>query len=194
MHQLRDIDHWFIAFVLPHEDAFALKARRLVHDQDDADDLLQEVYARLIASTEWNSIANPKSYVMRMLHNLAVERIRRARIVQFDQMAQINAAEPADEAPDAFQVVAAREHMGRVMRAIAELPLRNREVVTLRRIENHSPRAIAQMLGVSLSTLEKRLARGMALLSKSLDPDFAPRERSSDVDNGDSNVERRQVS
>jgi RNA polymerase sigma-70 factor (ECF subfamily) len=55
------------------------------------------------------------------------------------------------------------------MSAISQLPPQCRKVVIMRRIDELRPRDIAQKLGISLSTVEKHLARGMVLLADYLD-------------------------
>ena len=168
---LRPIDLWFIAQVLPHEAHFLAAARRLTGDPEVARDLVQEAFARLFTVDGWSAITAPRGYVMRMIRNMAIERLRRARIVRFEQLTAIEAFDVADDAPSAFRVRAARDEMRRVEAAVLTLPERCRDVVTLRRFEDHAPRDIARQLGVSLSTLEKRLARGLHLLALALRPE-----------------------
>lgn len=167
---LRPIDLWFIAQVLPHEAHFLAAARRLTGDTEVARDLVQEAFTRLFTIDGWSAIEAPRGYVMRMIRNMAIERLRRARVVRFDQLTAIEAFDVADEAPSAFRVAAARDEMRRVEAAMLTLPERCRTVLTLRRFEDHTPRDIARQLGVSLSTLEKRLARGLHLLALALRP------------------------
>ncbi len=83
----------------------------------------------------------------------------------------------ADDAPDPFREVAGRREMKRLMDAVQSLPERCRTVVLRRRLGEETPREIAESTGQSLSTLEKRLARGMQLLAAALSFDAEPAAR-----------------
>ncbi|RRN65148.1 RNA polymerase sigma factor [Caulobacter sp. 602-1] len=171
MSYLRDQDRWFIEEVLPHEPAYLAHARRLCGDADDAADLVQDAYAKLFGLETWRDLASPKAYTLAMIRNLAIQKMRRARVVSIRQIAGLDAADLADETPNAQSQTIAREQLRRLLKAVERLPDRCRQVVVMRRFEELSPQEIARRLGLSLSTLEKRLARGMFLLSQAMDAD-----------------------
>lgn len=181
MSALRPIDRWLLDEVLPHEGRYLAIARRLTHDSEEAADLVQEALVRLLGIDGWPAIVNPPAYVVRMIHNIAIERVRRAKIVEFQQLSEIDAAEIRDDAPDAFRVAAGRDRLSRLNRAVELLPERCKTVFIRRRIRDQSPGEIASDLGISLSTFEKRLARALYLLAHALDPrDTAPDEGDAD--------------
>ena len=66
--------------------------------------------------------------------------------------------------PDPFEVTAMGETRDVVHRALAELPERNREVVTLHYISQYTQTEIASYLGVSVAAIKRRLREGRALL------------------------------
>lgn len=168
MSWLRPIDAWFASSVLPHESELLRQARRWALDDDEARDLLHEAYAQLLQLDRWDQIANPAAYTVRIMHNTALQRMRRARIVPMRQFAALEEAEHPDPAPDSFAIAAGRDELRRMMTAIDALPLSCRRVVLLRKFEELPPRAIAERLGLSLSTVEKHLSRGILLLSRAL--------------------------
>lgn len=165
---LRDIDRWFIDEVLPHEARYLALARRLTGSRDQAADLVHDAYARLFRDDAWRSIDHPPAYVLRMVRNLGVQRLRRSKIVSFASVANIEELENAELAPDPFDRMVARHELRRLLNAIRELPARCRDVMVLRRFEELPPREVATRLGLSLSTMEKRLARGLYLLTKAM--------------------------
>ena len=165
MSHLRPIDLWFIAEVLPLEPLLLASARRLVDDADAARDLVQDAFAKVLSMEGWARIENPHAYLLRMMRNLSIENLRRLRVLRFEQLTLVDGFDVADESPDAFRVLSGREQMGRLNAALQTLPARCREVFVLQRFEEKSPREIAASLGISLSTLEKRLARAHYLLA-----------------------------
>lgn len=172
---IRPIDIWFADEVLPHEDRFFAAALRICGAREEAEDLVQEAFARLFTLDGWAAIDNPRAYVIRMLRHIAIERMRRQRIVDFRQLADADHLALADDMPDQHRIIAGRDGLRRVADLIAGLPERCRTVFVRRRIEGESSRAIAQDLGISLSTYEKRLARAIELLSRArLDAEAEP--------------------
>lgn len=162
---IRPIDIWFADEVFPYEGRFLAAAMRISNSREEAEDLVQEAFARLFTLEGWAKIDNPRAYVVRMLRHIAIERLRRQRIVDFRQLVDADHLTLADETPDQHRVASGRQALRRVSDMISSLPERCRTVFVRRRIEGESSRAIAQDLGISLSTYEKRLARAIELLS-----------------------------
>lgn len=166
---LRDVDRWFCQQVSPHEGLFLSRARRMVGDAETARDLVHDAYAKVLIGETWKSISHPKAYVLRIIYNLGLNLIRDARVVPMQQLAARETLLHADSTPDAFQTVAGRQAFDRLLDALEALPSQCRRVVVLRRIHEMAPRDIAQEMGLSLSTVEKHLAKGLALLADMLD-------------------------
>jgi RNA polymerase sigma factor (sigma-70 family) len=168
MPTLRPIDCWFLSHVLPYEARFLSAARRLLRDSHEAHDLVQEVFTRLFVLKGWAAIDNPRAYVLRMLKNLAIERIRRARIVEFQRLADVEAARLVDEGPDPFRTASAHEQLRRIWAVLDEMPPEYRSVLIQRRLDDEPISQIARRMNMSVSTLEKRLARAIYLLNVGL--------------------------
>lgn len=168
MQWLREIDRWFIDEVLPHASSYRAKAIRLI-GPDDADDLVQEAYARIMTRTGFLAIVNPKNFVLTVIQNLAVDRFRKARLVSIADVAVLEVQQIRDPAPDAFRQAADRAELERLLLLLESLPPQCRRVVTMRRLQGMAPAEIAETLNLSVSTVEKHLARGLALLTKGLE-------------------------
>ncbi|WP_039396681.1 RNA polymerase sigma factor [Novosphingobium sp. MBES04] len=165
---LREIDIWFGERVFIHNARHRAYALRLVREPGEAEDLVQEAYARLFALKDWKAIGDPQAFTMRIIHNLAAERFRRSEVVRLDQSALIQALDPADEQPAPDEIVAHRAELRRVAGTIETLPDRMREALVLRRIEGLPPRQVAEKMEISVSTVEKHLVKGFRLLLERL--------------------------
>lgn len=168
MSWLRPIDVWFGEHVFAHRAVHRAYALRLAGNPDDAEDLVQEAYARLFRLENWVTIANPHAFTMRIIHNEAVERFRRAGVVRIEQGAVLAAHDPADDTPGPDAVAAARSDLAEVARALAELPDRCGEALRLRRVEGLTPGEVADRMAISVSTVEKHVAKGLRLLHEML--------------------------
>lgn len=171
---LREVDQWFIDRVLPHERRYLALARRFSASADEAADLVQDAYARIMAAEGWRFIEAPPAYVLTMVRNLGVQRLRRARVVTMESLAGAESTRHVSDSPDPFDEASGRQRLRLALDALNALPPRCREVVTLRRLHDMPSREIARRLGLSLSTVEKRLARGMVLMAQAMGRAEAP--------------------
>lgn len=161
-------ERWFIDRVLPHAADYQRQARRWAPDAESVDDIVQEAYTRVIALSNWASLVVPKAYMMLTIRNIAIDRLRNARVIPFDRASDETLLRVADDAPNAFDQAASRRELDRVRRAVADLPPQCRCVIELRKFEDLAPREIAERLGISVSTVEKHLVKGMRLMMKTL--------------------------
>lgn len=166
---LRDVERWFGANLSPYERDFLGLARRLTGDIEAARDIVHDAYAKVLAGDTWSTLTHPRAYVMRIVYNLGLNKLRHARVVPMQQYGKTETVSYADLAPDAFETLSSRQEIQRLMDAIARLPPQCRKVITLRKIEEMRPGQIAERLGISLSMVEKHLARGLVLLAGYLD-------------------------
>lgn len=169
MSWLRDIDVWFADHVFAFHQQTRRYAMSLVRDADEAEELVQEAYARLFTLDDWVSIANPHAYTLRIIRNLAVERFRRADVVRLDQGAALQMLELPDDAPTPDQVAIDRAELGQVVQAMQDMSPRMREALYLRRIEGLRPGQVAERMNISVSTVETHLVKALRFLMRTVD-------------------------
>ncbi|WP_336966552.1 RNA polymerase sigma factor [Sphingobium aquiterrae] len=143
-------------------------ACHLLRNEEDAEEVVQEVYARLMALGDWQRIADPHAFAMRMIRHLAIDRFRRADVVRIDRAVVLHELDAADDRPLPDQIAIDREELRRVARAMEMLPQRCREALHLRRIDGLPPGRVAENMGIAVSTVEKHLVKGLRLLHEAL--------------------------
>jgi RNA polymerase sigma-70 factor (ECF subfamily) len=143
-----------------HLDRLYRAAWAMCGSREDAEDLVQETFARVLAKKR--TIASDQDalpYLMRVLRNTFVSSLRtRSRR---PKTAPLEDAEPRLAAPDAGSptaVLAARE----VFAAIAALPEDQRDVIAAVDVAGLSYAEAAETLGVPAGTIMSRLYRGRA--------------------------------
>lgn len=125
---------------------------------EDAEDAAQELWLKL-ADVPADTIANPIAYLFRMAANLASDRRRSAMSGTARDMAWLELQPGAAELPNAERVLLAREHLKNVDAILMVMPERMRTAFRMFRIEGHSQKAIAEVIGISVSGVEKLLQR-----------------------------------
>ncbi len=168
MSWLRDVDRWVCAEVLPNQHAFQALARRMTGNAEVARDIVQDVYAEVLGGEGWRKAIDPKAFVMRIVYCRSVDWINRQKIVPIQAMPEYEGTAFADNGPDAFESLSGREELAAVLEILDALPTRCRQVVTMRRIEDLPPKEIARRLDITLTTVERHLARGLTMLAERL--------------------------
>ena len=162
------------------EEALALSdqvyrvARHLASSRDEADDLVQETYARAFRS--WRSFTpgtNLRAWLLRILTNLNIDRGRRTQRAPqttpleandyylYDKLAE------ADGGADEERVVE-RLSQDDIVSALSAVPHDFRDVIVLVDIGDFSYQDAAQILDIPIGTVMSRLHRGRRILKREL--------------------------
>ena len=163
-----DIVDWVSSNVLPFEAELRMRLGRVCRDADEIDDVVQEMYCRMLKLESVDQIREPKGYVLRMAKNILIDQFRHEAVVRIDAVANLEELELEDPAPCPERVALARAELKWVLGLISNLPDRCRQVFRARRIYGLSQSATAETLGLTENVVEKETMRGMALLSETI--------------------------
>jgi RNA polymerase sigma factor (sigma-70 family) len=174
---------WLAKDILVHERALRGYLSRFFKNVADIEDVVQETYARLLGLSDSAAVGvrNWHAFLFTSARNVALDRIRRARVVSLDTLAEMGGADVLDQTPTADEALNARQELALLLETIASLPDRCRKALTLRKLYGLSQREIANRLAITESTVEKHVAYGVRLCAERM---FAKRggARKADVD------------
>jgi RNA polymerase sigma-70 factor, ECF subfamily len=151
-------------------------ARRLTGSREEAEDLVQETYAR--AFRAWRSFepgTNLRAWLFRILTNLNIDRGRRIQRTPDQQPLEENdyflynrlEETTSDGTADERRVVE-RLSQNDAVAALAELPHDFRDVVLLVDLADFTYSDAAQILDIPIGTVMSRLHRGRRILKRAL--------------------------
>ena len=151
-------------------------ARHLVGSREEAEDLMQETYARAFRS--WRSFqpgTNLRAWLLRILTNLNIDRgRRRQRAPEMQPLEEgdyflYNKLEEASREPVSEQdAVVERLSQNDVVTALSEVPHDFRDVVVLVDIGDFTNADAAQILDIPIGTVMSRLHRGRRILKQAM--------------------------
>jgi len=136
--------------------------RRVVRSPSDAEDIVQNAFLRVWRAMELGLVRSPRAVLFKTARNLALNHLRGAR--HPDQAVPLAAdADPPHDGLSAEERIIFDEDLTACRRAFNSLPVRCRETLALRIVEELSYKEMSKRLGISVSTLEKHYIRGRRL-------------------------------
>jgi RNA polymerase sigma-70 factor (ECF subfamily) len=165
----------FVRDAVPYLDQLYSAALRYTRNPADADDLVQETYAKAYDKFhQFRPGTNLKAWLYRILTNSYINRYRKQQRrpdeVSADadpEFSLFDRITETIEAP-AEQQVLERLTDDEVRRAMADLPEQYRMAVYLADVEGFSYAEIAEIMGTPIGTVMSRLHRGRSRLQKAL--------------------------
>jgi RNA polymerase sigma-70 factor, ECF subfamily len=136
-------------------------ARSIIRDEHDAEDVTQQVFAKLMTSiAKYEQRDVPfAAWILRITHNLAIDHLRRMRTIPCEEVRATDVADSEDEN---------RQRVRSLSDALAGLPAEQRQVLVLRHVVGMAPGEIAERLGKSEGSIHGLHHRGRGALKAAL--------------------------
>ena len=137
--------------------------RGLGRSREDAEDLIQEAFLRLHVYCQTHEVRQKEAFLVRTVQNLAVDAHRRAHHELYvDEPVETLPLLDVRLTPD--EDAAVQERLDHVRTTLDSLSPRTREVFLMHRLDGHSSSQIAESFGISVSAVEKHIARAVLAL------------------------------
>lgn len=150
--------------ILPHEADLRHWLLRLGVKAHELDDIIQDVYCRLLRMERFDHIEDPRAYLFRSARNVLLEQVRRSKVVSIMTVQNLDELGVADQGPNPESAASSRAELTQVLGLISGLPERCRQVFELRKVHGLSQAETAKALRISENIVEKETARGLSLI------------------------------
>jgi RNA polymerase sigma-70 factor (ECF subfamily) len=144
--------------VLPSKNKLFRFALRFLGNEDDAKDIVQEVFIKVWNGREqMDQVQNWEAWCMRITKNLSLDRIRsmsRRQTEPIDKSFGVH-----HEAPSPHESTEIKESMQRIETFISSLPEKQRQVIHLRDVEGYSYNEICEILELDMNQVKVNLFR-----------------------------------
>lgn len=133
---------------------------------ETANDLLQDIFLRLVTLKSNEPIQNPRAFIYRIAANLATDYLRQKRM-----MVDVTAAECrdlVDEGAEPETIVFGQQQIGLCEQALSELSPLSLKILMMSRFEGYTHKQIADELGISVSWVEKNIMAALKQCKRAL--------------------------
>ncbi|MFF4543346.1 SigE family RNA polymerase sigma factor [Streptomyces sp. NPDC001435] len=155
-------DEEFQSFVIGRWPRLMRTAFLLTGEQHAAEDLVQSTLEQVyVAWRKVGSADDPEAYVRRVMINAHARRHRR-RLKEF--LAPRDDSGLAHEVADTGDRISQADDRSALLKALGQLPARQREAVVLRYWEDLTETQAAEAMGCSVGTVKSNAAKGIAKL------------------------------
>jgi len=160
----------FEELAMPLFDSLYNFARWLVHNSNDAEDLVQETYLKALRSfASFQPGTNFRAWIFKILRNTflsSCSKLERRMTVAMDSEEDGPKLAVDRETPET--ILMNRFHSQLAQRAIDDLPVHYREALLLCEVEEMSYQEISEILTIPMGTVMSRLARARKAVRESL--------------------------
>jgi len=152
-----------------HRTALMQYLTRLFGSSEDAEEIVQETYIRLLKFEDLGQLdSEVRRFLFRIATNLARDRFRQRKARAHDAHVPYDVIELEGQGEAPEEILDWDTGMAVLKQALLDLPPRHRQVFLLHVTENMSYRTIAKHLGVSTKTVERDLAMVLELCQSRL--------------------------
>jgi RNA polymerase sigma-70 factor (ECF subfamily) len=165
-------EHAFEAMFRAYRDDLVGFVTSMLRSPDLAREVVQDLFLRIWQHRDlWEPNGPLNTYLFRAARNRAIDHIRhdRAELTLRDRAMRegsVTIAQPTSEPAD--RLVRAADLRDAIARAVDELPDRCREVFRLRRQHHLTNAQVAEVLGISVKTVEVQMTRALGYLRRRL--------------------------
>lgn len=135
---------------------------------EDAYDVAQEAYVRMLKYEGSRDIQSPLAILKRIAMNVAYDLGRANRSRHSDRHVRFEETDIESNHPSIEHVIEAEENYRQVCKAIADLPFKCRQVFLLNRIRGMSYAEIATHCDISVKMVEKHISQALLVCMQSL--------------------------
>jgi len=156
--------------VLPVSHRLYRLALRILRNEHDAEDVVQEIYMKLWdMRTQLANIMNIEAFAFRMTRNLCLDKLKRLKPEYYDDReAGAFRYDEADQAPNPEGSLETKDTIEKVNHMIERLPEQQRTILQLRDIEGLEYGEISDITGLEINTIRVAISRARKKLRDSI--------------------------
>ena len=141
--------------------------QRMVGDKDNAKDVVQEAYSRVIHVDNKTTISNKRAYLYKMVRNIVIDDVRKNKNIAKIAYEEEQFVIPINEQPDELTVENNTQKV--LMSIVQNLHTRSKQAFIFHILEGYSRKEIALKMGINISTVDKHITHATLKIKKELE-------------------------
>lgn len=144
---------------------------KLLRNEEDAEELLQEIFLRLLERTGLNHLekSNVRAYLFRVAGNLVIDKARREKVRARDQHVPADGMEFPSDQPCPSKLAEWDQDLSNIKQAVLGLRPQCRQIFIICRFKGLSYPEIAEIFGITTRTVERNMSIAIAHIKANLD-------------------------
>lgn len=142
--------------------------KRRVRNASDIDDMVQDVYLRVLSTPQTGIIENTRGFLRRIASNLLIDNHRRKAARMVDDHMPLDEGLVDDRVATPDRIIGARQELGQLGRELESVTPIARDAFLLVRVEGYSHKEAAKTLGITPKAVSHHVERTLARLAASM--------------------------
>ena len=139
---------------------------RATRNEAQAEDYLHAAFIRLEEYRLRKEVRQPSAFLVRTAVNIALDELRSRKVRNEALPAGLDISNICDGQPLQSEALLAQERLKRVREGLAQLSPRTRQIFLMHRLDGMKYREIASQLRITVSAVEKHVAKGTHFLTE----------------------------
>jgi len=138
---------------------------RFLSSSQDIEDVVQESYLKALCAEQKKEISSPKAFLFRIARNEALKELQKKSRRITDYLDELDAQDESSSETAMEDSSNAKQRFGLFCESALEMPPRCRKAFLMCKVYGFSYKEIAAHLDISVSGVEKHVARGLEICS-----------------------------
>lgn len=154
---------------IEHESFLKRFLKRFLSRPQDIEDVVQDTYLKARSAEDRQVIHSPKAFIFRIARNQALKELRKKSRRITDYIEELDAPEAIQGETSVEDEAIVRQKLGMFCQSALTMPPKCRRVFLMCKVYGLSYKEIASQLGISVSGVEKHVARGLEICNAYMD-------------------------
>lgn len=142
---------------------------RFLSNSHDIEDVVQDSYLKALCAEKSQEVHSPKAFLFRIARNEALKELRKKSRRITDYIEELDVQEESTSDTSVEDLCIAKQRLGLFCQSALEMTPRCRKVFLMCKVYGFSYKEIASQLGISVSGVEKHVAKGLEICNAYVD-------------------------
>lgn len=140
--------------------------QRMVGDKEEAKDVTQEAYIRVLEIDSKSQISNKRAYLYKIARNLVIDGSKKKHKNFEVTYEEDSYSIPKEEQPE--EIITTLDEQELLMKTIQTLPAKSKQAFVLHIINGYTRKEISEKMGISTNAVEKHITRATSKIKQKI--------------------------